>query len=94
MPISKKYKHGDWVIDVQFYKDTGEFDMGKVLSNSKMVSKRKKEQFKDAALNAIKRTLNFVICEWDNPKDITWIDEREIRLATDAEKILYGPKSR
>lgn len=93
--LSQKYKHGDIVINV--HEDPlglvpPEIDLGKVLVGHNIVSKRVRREY-DKCISVVRDSkVPQVICDWfviDN--DITYIDESQVRLATPAEMLLYGP---
>jgi len=90
MAVGKKFKNGDVVVNIDPNEDGR--DLGRVIKSPPLVGKRKRayQAAVRGAYHSCEIDVDWVICDWFNPPDIAWVKEREIRLATQAEIILYG----
>jgi hypothetical protein len=85
MAISKKFKHGDIVVI-----DDNPLQVGRVMKSAFSIPKRRHKAFKACLGYVLSDTHEKeVICEWGDG-EIQHIPEKYVRLATKAERILYG----
>jgi hypothetical protein len=89
MAISKKFQHGDIII----FSDEEGILLGRVIKGHKLIGAKWQGLYKKA-VNGASRDNNYrdswVIVDWFDPFSIDWMPEELVRLATQAEIVLYG----